>query len=162
MAGNDRCRLIMDLQKLNLPPICPRLRVDKGRQQIWDGLRGQFVALTPEEWVRQHFVAFLVDCKSYRPSLMANEVCIRLNGMSRRCDSVLYSQGLVPRMIMEYKRPSVKIGRNVFAQISRYNLVMRVDYLIVSNGLEHYCCKMDYDRGSCLFLPDIPDYADLQ
>ncbi len=152
----------MDLPQLNLPPFSPRLRVEKGRQLIWDGLRGQFVALTPEEWVRQHFVAFLVDCKSYRPSLMANEVCIRLNGMSRRCDSVLYSPGLLPRMIMEYKRPSVKIGREVFAQISRYNLTMHVDYLIVSNGMEHYCCRMDYERNSCLFLPGIPDYSDLQ
>ncbi len=149
------------IQPLNLPPIKPRLRIYRGKEQIWDSQRRQFVALTPEEWVRQHFVSFLVSCRAYSPTLMANEVCIKLNGMSRRCDSVLYSPDLTPRMIIEYKRPNVKISKNVFAQICRYNLVMHVDYLIVSNGLEHYCCKMDYESNSYHFLADIPEYGDL-
>ena len=149
------------MQPLNLPPIEPKIRDVKGKPMIWDRLRLRFVALTPEEWVRQHFVGFLISDKGFRPSLMANEVSISLNGMSRRCDSVLYGQDLRPRMIMEYKRPTIRLGQHVFNQICRYNLVMKVDYLIVSNGLEHYCCKMDYEHNSYVFLDHIPPYSEL-
>ena len=92
---------------------------------------------------------------------MANEVRIELNGMSRRCDTVVYQRDLRPRVIIEYKRPDVKISQRVFAQICRYNLVMQVDYLIVSNGLEHYCWRMDYVRQTYEFLDDIPDFKGL-
>lgn len=137
------------------------LREVDGKLKVWDCLRKRFIILTPEEWVRQNFVSFLVNYKSYNPVLMANEVRISLNGMSRRCDTVLYSHNLIPKMIIEYKRPSVVIGPKVFKQICHYNLVMRVDYLIVSNGLEHYCCKMDYENETYNFLNNIPDYSDL-
>ena len=149
------------MQELNLPPYNVNVKEVNGKMKIWDCLRKSFVALTPEEWVRQHFVNFLITQKDYSSTLLANEVSIALNGMSRRCDSVLYSQHLIPRMIIEYKRPSVKITQRVFNQICRYNLTMHVDYLIVSNGLEHYCCKMDYENQSYTFLDDIPAYADL-
>ena len=89
---------------------------------------------------------------------MANEVAITLNGMKRRCDTVVYDKELRPRAIIEYKAPSVKITKEVFAQISRYNLTLRVDYLIISNGLQHYCCRMDYERNSYTFLQEIPEY----
>lgn len=149
------------LRQLNLPIMKPTLREVDGKVKIWDCLRKRFIMLTPEEWVRQNFVSFLVNYKSYNPTLMANEVRITLNGMSRRCDTVLYSQSLVPKMIIEYKRPTVAIGASVFKQICRYNLVMKVDYLIVSNGLEHYCCKMDYEHETYQFLHGIPDYPEL-
>ena len=148
--------------ELNLPAYDVRLKSsDNGKAQIWDSLRQQYVALTPEEWVRQHFVHFLTDSLGYPATLMTNEVGIELNGMSRRCDTVLYSQTLRPRMIMEYKRPTVNITQKVFDQIGRYNLVMKVDYLIVSNGLNHYCCHMDYDRMTYEFLEKIPSYDEL-
>ena len=89
---------------------------------------------------------------------MANEISINLNGMKRRCDTVVYDRQLRPRAIIEYKAPTVKITKEVFAQISRYNLILKVDYLIVSNGLQHYCCKMDYEKQSFTFLQEIPDY----
>ena len=92
---------------------------------------------------------------------MANEVAITLNGMNRRCDTVVYDKTLRPRIIIEYKAPKVKITKDVFAQISRYNLVLRVDYLIISNGMQHYCCRMDYDRQDFTFLSEIPEYAEL-
>ena len=149
------------LMKLNLPPIEARTKTEGGRIKIWDALRRRYVALTPEEWVRQHFVAFLIGEKGYSPALMANEVRIELNGMSRRCDTVVYQRDLTPRVIIEYKRPDVRISQRVFAQICRYNLVMQVDYLIVSNGLEHYCCRMDYVRQTYEFLDDIPDFKGL-
>jgi len=149
------------MTQLNLPPIEVRIKQENGKQKIWDCLRCRYVALTPEEWVRQHFTSFLIHQKGYSPTLMANEVSISLNGLSRRCDTVLYAKNLTPRMIIEYKRPDVKLTQRVFNQICRYNLVMHVDYLIVSNGLMHYCCQMDYENQTYVFLNEIPKYADL-
>ena len=146
---------------LNLPPYATKIAVRDGKNSIWDIIRRKYVALTPEEWVRQHFVHFLVEHKGYPVSLLANEVALVLNGTSRRCDTVLYDRTLSPRMIMEYKAPHIPITQKVFDQISRYNLVFRVDYLIVSNGLSHYCCRMDYENHSYQFLSDIPEYGEL-
>ena len=148
--------------ELNLPSYDVKLRrTADGKSQVWDSLRQQFVVLTPEEWVRQHFVHYLTDHLGYPSALMTNEVSIELNGMSRRCDTVLYSQTLCPRMIIEYKRPTVGITQKVFDQICRYNLVMKVDYLIVSNGMNHYICHMDYDNMTYQFLEKIPLYSEL-
>jgi len=146
---------------LNLPPYATKIAVRDGKNTIWDIIRRKYVALTPEEWVPQHFVHFLVEHKGYPASLLANEVALTLNGTSRRCDTVLYDRTLSPRMIIEYKAPHIPITQKVFDQISRYNLVFRVDYLIVSNGLSHYCCRMDYARQSYQFLTDVPGYSEL-
>ena len=143
---------------LNLPAYETKITVNNGKRQIFDTLRRCYVALTPEEWVRQHFVNFLIGYKGYPAALMGNEIAITLNGMNRRCDTVVYDKALKPRMIIEYKAPTVKITKEVFAQISRYNLILKVDYLIVSNGMKHYCCKMDYAANSYTFLQEIPDY----
>ena len=121
-------------------------------------IRRRYVALTPEEWVRQHFVHFLIVHKWYPSSLMANEVLLNLNGTKKRCDTVLYKRDLSARMIVEYKAPHIEITQAVFDQITRYNMVLKVDYLVVSNGMQHYCCRMDYDTQSYSFLSDIPDY----
>lgn len=128
---------------------------------ILDIIRRQYVALTPEEWVRQHFVHFLINHKGYPQSLMANEVQLKLNGMSRRCDTVVYDRALKPRVIVEYKAPSVNITQKVFDQICRYNMVLQVDYLIVTNGLTHYCCKVDNEVRSYTFLRDVPMCSEL-
>lgn len=150
------------MEQLNLPAYDAKLkRSPDGKPQIWDVLRQQYVALTPEEWVRQHFVHHLIDNLGYPQTLMANEVGIELNGMARRCDTVLYTQTLTPKMIIEYKRPNVKITQRVFDQIGRYNLVMHVDYLIVSNGISHFCCRMDYEHQTYEFLQEIPSFGTL-
>ena len=146
---------------LNLPPYATKIAVRDGKNTIWDIIRRKYVALTPEEWVRQHFVHFLVEHKGYPASLLANEVALTLNGTSRRYDTVLYDRTLSPRMIIEYKAPHIPITQKVFDQICRYNLVFRVDYLIVSNGLSHYCCRMDYAHQSYQFLQDVPSYGEL-
>jgi len=146
---------------LNLPAFPTKISKRNGKNVIFDDIRKRYVALTPEEWVRQHFVHFLIDHKNFPASLMANEVSVKLNGMSRRCDTVLYSRDLSARLILEYKAPDIVITQSVFDQITRYNMVLRVDYLIVSNGLQHYCCKMDYENHSYAFLQDIPDYTQL-
>lgn len=132
-----------------------------GRTLIFDGLRRKYVALTPEEWVRQHFVRYLILQKHYPAGRVANEVSLTLNGTSKRCDTVVYDGKARPRVIVEYKAPHIEITQKVFNQISRYNMVLHVDYLIVSNGLQHYCCHVDYETGACRFLPDIPRYDEL-
>ena len=150
------------MQPLNLPTFQANIKKIDGMVKILDVLRQKFVALTPEEWVRQHFVHFLMEQKGYPQTLMANEVAVTLNGMSRRCDTVVYRQeGMKPRMIVEYKRPDVDITQKVFQQISRYNMVLEVEYLVVSNGLKHYCCQVNLQDGTYTFLHDIPSYADL-
>ncbi len=144
---------------LNLPKYETKICERDGKLQIFDPLRKCHVALTPEEWVRQHFVNFLIESRGFPAALMANEVAITVNGMKRRCDTVVYDKQLQPRVIVEYKAPTVKITKEVFAQISRYNLTLKVDYLIVSNGLQHYCCRMDYPNNSYTFLQEIPEYT---
>ncbi|OKZ13108.1 MAG: hypothetical protein BHV77_18375 [Bacteroides sp. 43_108] len=147
------------MQKLNLPPYNANIKSDNGRNLIFDVLRGKYVALTPEEWVRQNFVQYLINYKNYSRSLMNNEIPLRLNGTSKRCDTVVFSNTAVPKMIIEYKAPEIKITQKVFNQITRYNMVLKVDYLVVSNGLNHYCCKMDYENQGYIFLEDVPDFS---
>lgn len=146
---------------LNLPAFEANITTSNGQSRIFDILRRRFVALTPEEWVRQHFVHFLIQYKGYPSALMGNEISITLNGTTRRCDSILYSKDGTPIMIMEYKAPSIPVTQKVFTQICSYNYVLRVPYLVVSNGIRHYCCKMDAASREATFLQDIPDYASL-
>ena len=146
---------------LNLPPFDIKLQQRDGKSFIFDPLRKKYIALTPEEWVRQHFVHFLTDFKGYPKGLLANEVQLNLNGTKKRCDTVLFNKYLSARMIVEYKAPHVEITQAVFDQITRYNMVLKVEYLIVSNGLRHYCCRIDYNTMQYTFLPDIPAYTEL-
>jgi predicted type IV restriction endonuclease len=146
---------------INLPVFETNIIKKDNISMIFDILRRKYVKITPEEWVRQHFVHFLIEHKGYPKSLLANEVSLNLNGTQKRCDTVLYHRNLSPQMIIEYKAPQINIAQKVFDQIARYNIVLRVDYLIVSNGLQHYCCKIDYESQSYTFLPDIPAYTSL-
>lgn len=149
-------------QQLNLPPITPRLRRDSaGRTLILDPLRGKYVVLTPEEWVRQHFTAMLTDHLGYPRGLMANEIAIRLNGLSRRCDTVVYDNRAMPLMIVEYKAPEIALTRKTFDQILRYNSVLHARWLLLSNGISHIVCRCDYDPLRPVFLDHIPAYSEL-
>ena len=143
---------------LNLPPFTIKTTRREGRTVIFDFLRRRYVALTPEEWVRQHFVNYLVTEKNYPQELLANEVAVKLNGTSKRCDTVAYNRFLAPLMIIEYKAPHIEITSAVFDQIVRYNMVLHVKYLTVSNGIRHFCCKIDYEKQTYAFLEDIPEY----
>lgn len=149
------------MTELNLPPYDVRIDSAGGRPAVFDVLRRRFVALTPEEWVRQHFVHFLLGHKGYPPTLLQNEVELRCGQKRLRCDSVLYSPDGTARMIIEYKAPEVEITPAVFSQIAAYNLLLHVDYLIVSNGVRHFCCRMDYEHNSYAFMREIPAYGEL-
>lgn len=149
------------MRGLNLPPYAVRVRETDGRKQIYDFLRRRWVALTPEEWVRQHFVHYLVEEKGYPKGLLGNEIELRIGEKRLRCDSLLYNRDMRPLMILEYKAPDVEVTQKVFDQISAYNMLLRVDYLVVSNGIRHFCCRMDYEKREYSFLRDIPEYERL-
>ena len=149
------------MYQLNLPSYEIKVSEQDGKRQIFDFLRRKYVALTPEEWVRQHFTHFLVEHKAFPKTLLANEVELRIGEKRLRCDTLLYNQEARPRMIVEYKAPTVTLQQKTFDQISVYNLLLKVDYLVVSNGLSHYVCRMDYTNRSYTFLKDIPDYGSL-
>ena len=147
--------------RLNLPQYEIKIGEKDGKHTIFDFLGRKYVALTPEEWVRQHFTHFLIAQKGYPKGLMGNEVELHMGDKRLRCDTILYNKQGQPQMIIEYKAPTIQIQQKTFDQISVYNLLLHVDYLIVSNGLQHYCCKMDYDSQKYLFLKEIPDYQNL-
>jgi len=149
------------MKQLNLPPIEAKIKSEDGKSHIYDPLRRRYVALSPEEWVRQHFVNYLVVEKSYPKELIANEVSIKVNATSKRCDTVVYDNFLVPCAIIEYKAPEVPVTEQVFNQITRYNFALAVPYLMISNGLEHYCIHIDYSSMKYTFLKEIPEYTEI-
>lgn len=147
--------------RLNLPDYEIKIKKKDGKPHIFDFLRRKYIALTPEEWVRQHFVHFLTNHKGYPAGLMANEVELRVAEKRLRCDSIIYNKEARPIMIVEYKAPTIQLTQSVFDQITAYNMLLHVDYLTVSNGLQHICCKMDYEKHSYSFLSEIPVYQKL-
>ncbi len=148
-----------DNPSLNLPPVELRLRMEGKILKVFDTLRRKYVALTPEEYVRQHFTAWMTGYLGYPASLMNNEVPLILNGTRRRCDTVVFRSDGSPSVIVEYKAPTVAITQKVFDQIARYNMVLHSRYLIVSNGLQHFCCSMDYEHDTYSFLRQIPVWS---
>lgn len=144
---------------LNLPHVDLRLRVEDDLLKVFDPLRRKYVALTPEEYVRQHFTRWMTEALGYPSTLMNNEVSITLNKTKRRCDTVVFRSDGSPAMIVEYKAPTVEITQSVFDQIARYNMVLHSRYLVVSNGLRHFCCEMEYENDSYKFLPEIPKWS---
>jgi len=144
------------MSRLNLPNFEIKSKEIAGKAYIFDILRQKYVVLTPEEWVRQHFVHYLIEHLDYPQGLMANEVELQAGEKRMRCDTVVYDRDLRPRMIIEYKKPDIPLTEKVFNQVVSYNILLHVEYLIVSNGIQHICCKIDYDKQSYEFLPDIP------
>lgn len=150
------------MQQLNLPVYQFNIKKKDDGFIILDSLRKRWVTLTPEEWVRQNFVRFLIQEKKFPASLMNNEISITQNGIKRRCDTLVADMQGNALVIVEYKAPTIAISQKTFDQIVRYNMVLHAYYLIVSNGLNHYCCKIDYDNNSYSFLKEIPSYSQLE
>ena len=143
---------------LNLPPVELKIKEEGDDIKIFDKLREKWIVLTPEEWVRQHFSNWLQTEYHYPASLMANEIGLDVNGTRKRCDTVIFRPSGEPLIIVEYKAPNIPITQEVFNQIVRYNMALHAEYLIVSNGMNHYCCKIDYKNNTYNFIPKIPDY----
>jgi len=149
------------MQELNLPSYQFRLKKENEQIQIFDEIRKKYVALTPEEWVRQHFIMFLVHEKKVPASLMILEKQIVMNTMSRRPDILIHNKQGVVVMIVECKAPEVEISQDAFDQIARYNSVIDAPYLVVTNGMRHYCCLMNVRDNTYRFLEDIPSYDEM-
>ena len=146
------------MQKLNLPTYQFKLKSNENKTLIFDNLRKKYVVLTPEEWVRQHFVEFLIQEKKYPVSLIAIEKQLTINNRKKRTDILIFNSDGKPDIIVECKAPSIKITQDTFDQIARYNLKLKANYLVVTNGLQHYFCQLDTENETYVFLQEIPDY----
>ncbi len=143
--------------ELNLPPFDYKVQKQQGQLFIYDIIRKRYVVLTPEEWVRQHMIHYLVGCKSYSPALIAVERKIDLYGLKRRFDIVCYDRETNPYLIIECKAPTVALSQIVFDQVFGYNLVLAARYVAVTNGIDHHCGQTD-PSGHLVFLSEIPAF----
>jgi len=149
------------MSDLNLPAYPFKVIKEDKKTKIFDEIRREFFVLTPEEWVRQHFVRFLIDHKGYPKGLIALEKGLTLHGMQKRMDILVYDRFGKPLLIVECKAPNISVDQAVFEQVGRYNISMKLPYLIVSNGMVHYCAKIDHQQSKIEFLKAIPNYENL-
>ncbi len=147
------------MQPLNLPTYKFRIKSNENKLVIFDIIRKKYVVLTPEEWVRQHIVHYLIEEKKYPISLIAVEKKLTINGLTKRTDILVFNNKGLHEIIVECKAPKVKINQSSFDQIARYNLKLNANYLIVSNGLDHFFCSMDVKNECYVFLENIPTYV---
>ena len=147
------------MQSLNFPKYSFRLKSSENSLYIFDGIRKKFVSLQPEEWVRQHVIHFLVFTKKYPKGYINVEKQLMVNQLKLRYDVVVYNADGSIHLLVECKAPEIKITQTTFDQIARYNYALKSDYLMVTNGLEHYCCKMDFENEKYQFLKEIPDFS---
>ncbi len=143
---------------LNLPSFQHQLRRRAGKVAIFDIIRRKYVALTPEEWVRQHFVHYLIHQLAYPKSLISVETGLRYNQLARRSDVLVYDRTGEPFMVVECKAATVPLSSQVFEQVAVYGQSLRARYLTVTNGLDHYCCRMDYTTGTYAFVETLPEF----
>ena len=149
------------MEALNFKNYSFRLKKADDKLWIFDLIRRKYVVLQPEEWVRQHVVHFLIEEKGYPKSLINVEKKLSVNGLTKRYDVVVYSKKGVVLLIVECKAPNVTITQQTFDQIARYNLSLNAQYLMVTNGINHYYCQTDYNQYKYIFLADLPHYNDL-
>ncbi len=149
------------MQKLHFPTYSFKIRTQAQQDFIFDIIRKKFIRLTPEEWVRQHIVHFLIKERNYPKGLIAVEQGLKVNELARRFDVLLYNKMGKACFLIECKAAQVKITQDVFDQIARYNLALKVPYLLVTNGLMHYCCQIDFEQNNYQYLDDVPFYGEL-
>jgi len=146
------------MQKLNFSDYSFRFKNSENKVSIFDSVRKKFILLTPEEWVRQHVVAFLVVEKKYPKALINVEKVVKVNGMNKRYDIVVFNSDGSIFLLIECKAPEVKVDQKTFDQIARYNLSLNAQYLMVTNGLNHYFCEMDFGNEKYTFLKELPEF----
>ena len=150
------------MQQLNLPSYEPRIReIRPGKHEIFDPVRRKFVRLSPEEWVRQHFLSYLTSKKGYPVSLITVEASLNYNRQLKRSDILVYGPGGTPLLVVECKAPEVELTQAVFDQVAMYNMSLIVGFVVVTNGLEHFACRINHENKSYTFLNEIPDYETL-
>ncbi len=146
------------MERLKLPEYSFRIKSRDGKNYIFDPLRKKDYVLTPEEWVRQNFIQYLINEKGFPAALIRVEMAFRLNKLVKRGDVVVFDRAANPLLIVECKASSVKISQASFDQVARYNMSLNVNFLIVTNGMQHYCCRMDFKNKTYEFLDEIPDF----
>jgi hypothetical protein len=149
------------METLNLPAYDLRVTEQKGKRVVYDPTRQTYVTLTPEEWVRQHFLQYLIQELDVPMGLVATEASFQFEGQTWRADIVAHDRQGNPLLLVECKAPSVSIGQDAFDQGARYNLVLDARYLVVTNGRAHYACRVDLNAGTYAFLDDLPSYEAL-
>jgi len=149
------------LRPLNLPPYPFKIKEDNGQFTFFDEIRKKTILITPEEWVRQHFVQYLINQKNYPKILIKLEGGHKLNGKAKRSDIVVFKPDGQKILLVECKAPSVKIDQKVFEQIARYNMVHKITLLAVTNGLQHYFCKIDFEKENYIFIEDLPAFREV-
>ena len=149
------------MEPLNLPAYDFPTRTIRGRKMVFDPIRKKYVRLTPEEWVRQHFVQYMVQELGYPAALIGIEWAFTYQGMGRRADVVVHDRRGQPVLMVECKAPDVPISQDTFDQVARYNRVIRARYLVVTNGYEHYACALDREQETYRFLDRLPFYDEL-
>ncbi len=143
---------------MNFPVYSFRFKNSENKVSIFDEIRKKFILLTPEEWVRQHVIQFLLQDKRYPKSYINVEKLIKINDLSKRYDGVVFQPNGEIFLLIECKAPEVPISQQTFDQIARYNLVLKAKYLMVTNGLNHYFCQMDFENEKYIFLKELPDF----
>jgi len=144
------------MQELNFPKYPFRFKSSENKLAVFDEIRKKFILLTPEEWVRQNVVKYLLNEKKYPKSLTNVEKVIKVNDLTKRYDVVVYNSDGSIFLLVECKAPNIKISQETFNQIARYNLVLKAEHLMVTNGLNHYFCKMDFENQKYIFLEELP------
>ena len=147
------------MQELNFPTYSFRFKNSENKVAIFDEIRKKFIILTPEEWVRQHTVKFLMQDKNYPKSYLNVEKLIKINELSKRYDIVVFQPNGEIFLLIECKAPEVSITQKTFDQIARYNLTLKAKYLMVTNGLNHYFCQMDFENEQYVFLEELPEFS---
>jgi predicted type IV restriction endonuclease len=146
------------MQQLNFPSYSFRFKNSENKMSIFDAVRKKFIILTPEEWVRQHVLQFLTLDKKYPLALINVEKVLKVNGLRKRYDIVVYNSDGTIFLLIECKAPAVTISQATFDQIAQYNMTLQSNYLMVTNGLNHYFCQMDFSNEQYQFLPELPQY----
>ena len=147
------------MQKLNFNDYSFRFKNSENKVSIFDEIRKKFILLTPEEWVRQHVIRFLMDEKNYPKSYINVEKAVKINGMNKRYDIVVFNKDGSIFLLIECKAPEITIDQKTFDQIARYNMILNANYLMVTNGLNHYFCEMDFEKEQYTFLTDLPHFT---
>lgn len=149
------------MQRLNLPTYLFNTKLENDRTYIFDNIRRKYLLLTPEEWVRQNFIQYLIAEKKVPPALISVEKALKINKLTKRTDILIHNREGKVCTIIECKAPEVNLTSEVFDQILRYNISYLVPFIIITNGLNHYCCQLNYQTGQYQFLKEIPEYKQL-
>jgi len=149
------------MQSLNFQAFQFRITDAGDRKMIFDRVRKKFVVLTPEEWVRQHMISYLVELKSVPASMIGVEKQLLVNGLVKRFDIAVFAREGNPLLLVECKAPAIEIVEKTFDQAARYNMQLKVKYFLITNGLDHFCCRIDYSMGAYVFIEEVPSYADM-